>query len=127
MRLLFNRLVQVVDELHRDAVSPPQRAVLEYILRNGPATVPMIARARNVTRQHIQGIANELFKQQLLLPVPNPAHRRSPTLTLTEAGHSRILEIMAREVEHVAARLGDLDPEELRSAARTLAAVRERL
>ena len=35
-----------------------QRAVLEYLLINGPATVPAIARARRVTRQHMQALVN---------------------------------------------------------------------
>jgi len=42
------------------------RAVLEGLDRSGPRTVPAMARARLVTRQHIQTILNELLERKLV-------------------------------------------------------------
>jgi hypothetical protein len=39
------------------------RAVLEFLSRHGPASVPQIARRRFVTRQHIQALVNGLMEQ----------------------------------------------------------------
>jgi DNA-binding MarR family transcriptional regulator len=128
VRLLYNRLVEVVHELHGDSgVSAPQRAVLEYLHRNGAATVPAMARARNVTRQHIQAIVNDLGETELVSPEPNPAHQRSPLITLTAAGRDAIEAILFRECEHLETRVGDLAEEDLRAATQTLAAFRQRL
>ena len=46
VRLLEHQLVRTVEVLHADlAVTAPRRAVLEYLHRHGPSTVPDIARA----------------------------------------------------------------------------------
>ena len=59
VRLLEHRLVQVAERLHTgDGVTIPGRAVLEYLLRCGTTSVPDIARARYVSRQHIQTIVD---------------------------------------------------------------------
>ena len=128
VRLLYNRLLQLLEELHRDSgITAPQRAVLEYLYRRGEATVPGIARARNVTRQHIQGIVNDLAESVLVEPRPNPAHQRSPLFTLTDPGRQAMTAILDRENRHLSAHLSDFDEDDLRHAARTLAELRHRL
>lgn len=128
VRLLFNRLIELVEELHRDSgVTAPQRAVLEYLHRHGEATVPDIARARNVTRQHIQGIVNDLARLALVEPRPNPAHQRSPLFVLADVGRRTMTAILDRERRYLEAHLGDLDEDDLRHAAHTLAELRHRL
>jgi len=128
VRLLNNRLIELVDELHRESgVTAPQRAVLEFVSRNGPATVPAIARARGVTRQHIQVIANELLAAGLLEPQPNPAHQRSPNYSLTNEGAEAISAVLLRERDYLVGHLDELDAERLDAAATTLADLRHAL
>ena len=128
VRLLNNRLIELVDDLHHDTgISAPQRAVLEFIHRDGPATVPTIARTRGVTRQHIQTISNELRALNLIEPLKNPAHQRSPLMTLTESGRETIERMLLREGEHLAGSVSDLDENRLLSAVQTLADLRHAL
>jgi len=128
VRLLNNRLVELVDELHDDSsITAPQRAVLEFILRNGPATVPTIARDRGVTRQHIQTISNELKSLDLIKPQQNPAHQRSPMHELTKAGRKTIDDLFERERDYLAARVSDLNENQLITTAQTLADLRHAL
>lgn len=128
VRLTYHRLVEVLPEVHGDlGVSPPQRAVLEHLHRHGPASVPAVARARNVTRQHIQTIVNDLRVQDLVWPEPNPAHQRSPLFTLTSRGEDTIADIVRRERDYLSPRLVDLDDGDLQAARRTLADLRHRL
>ncbi len=128
VRLLNNRLIELVEDLHRDSgISASQRAVLEFIHRHGPATVPTIARTRGVTRQHIQTISNELRTLDLVEPQENPAHQRSPMITLTHNGQRTIEHIFQREREHLAVNVSGLDDNQLRSAAQTLADLRHAL
>jgi DNA-binding MarR family transcriptional regulator len=128
VRLLNNRLIQLVEELHRDSgITASQRAVLEFVSRNGPATVPAIARARGVTRQHIQVIVNELMSADLVEPKPNPAHQRSPNYALTETGQHTIDALLEREGDYLSAHLDGLDSERLAAAAATLAELRHAL
>ena len=51
VRLAYQSMVRLGEKAHRRrAVTLPMRAVLEYLDRNGRATVPGIARDRGVTR-----------------------------------------------------------------------------
>ena len=128
VRLLRNRLVEVSAELNaRSGISPPQRAVLEQLHRSGAETVPGIARARNVTRQHIQTIVNDLVALGLAELEPNPAHQRSPLITLRESGSRAITEILADESRYLADHLAGVDVRAVRAATSTLADLRRRL
>jgi DNA-binding MarR family transcriptional regulator len=66
--------------------STPRLSVLSEIARRGPLTVAQIAKARQVARQGVQRLADELAKNGLVGCVKHPAHRRSPLLPLTPAG-----------------------------------------
>lgn len=128
VRLLFHRAVQVGEGLHaREPVTLGMRAVLEYLLLNGPATVPQIARRRLVTRQHIQTLVNQLLEQELVARAPNEAHRRSSLVALTPAGRRLIERMRSREARLYARAAADLDRRSVGAATRTLADVRAAL
>ena len=98
VRLLYHRIVQVGEQLHADeSVTLGMRAVLEFLLRNGPTTVPDIARSRSVTRQHIQILVNDLLQQNLAAIEDNPQHKRSSFVTLTKKGERVIRRMRKRE------------------------------
>lgn len=125
VRLLDHRLVQVAQALHAEApVSVPGRAVLEFLHRNGPATVPEVARARYVTRQHIQAIVDGLLDGGFVATEANPAHRRSSLVALTPVGEQAITAMHARERQALRRRLRGIDAGDVRAAAELLAAVR---
>lgn len=60
--------------------------ILHTLMREGPMTVPQIARMRPVARQHIQVLANELSEEGLIAFESNPAHKRSRLLVVTPEG-----------------------------------------
>jgi DNA-binding MarR family transcriptional regulator len=97
VRLLEHRLVQVVEALHGNSVSVAGRGVLEYLRTRGPTTVPDLARARLVSRQHIQTVMDTLADSGLVVATVNPAHRRSPVFDLTVDGRSLIVDMHRRE------------------------------
>lgn len=128
VRLLHNQLIALAEELHRGSgVTASRRAVLEFIHQHGPSTVPTIARARGVTRQHIQAISNELRSLDLIESQQNPAHQRSPMIALTDDGRQTIDRMLEREGDYLTAHVSDLDENELWAAAQTLASVRHAL
>jgi DNA-binding MarR family transcriptional regulator len=75
------------------------RGVLESLSAGGAQTVPALARARPVARQHIQVLVNDLAALGLVEMRPNPAHQRSPLVQLTPLGEERFGEIRASEKE----------------------------
>jgi DNA-binding MarR family transcriptional regulator len=128
VRLLWHVMAQAAERLHeREPVTLGMRAVLEFLARNGPTAVPEIARSRQVTRQHIQALVNDLLELRLVSLDDNPAHRRSALVRLAPGGQS-VIDRMQRHERRFLDRL-DLEagPEDLRAAAATLSAIRKAL
>ena len=122
VRLSYQNAVRIGDRIHADEnVSMGMRAVLEFLFRSGPATVPDIARSRHVTRQAVQILANDLLQNRLIRQEDNPAHKRSSLLVLTNRGRELIERMRARESRLYCQAGESLDAGEIRSAAALLA------
>ena len=100
---------------------------LHSLAVDGPQTVPELARARPVTRQHIQQIANEAAADGLIEFIDNPAHKRSKLLRLTPKGDHVDAEMTERLKTFAGDLAEGLDAAELATAARVLNAVRAKL
>lgn len=126
-RLTIHRSVVAVESIHEgSAVSVPMRAVLEFLRREGSHTVSAIARARSVSRQHIQTLANELLDHRLVERIDNPDHRRAPLIALTDRGAAEIDQMHRRERSALEPLLLDRDEiteARLRDAADVLAEI----
>ena len=81
----------------KGAISGPRRTVLIALARSGPQTVAEMARTRSQSRQRLQPLVNRLVREGLLQFAPNPAHRRSPLVTLTASGRRSIQRMLAIE------------------------------
>jgi DNA-binding MarR family transcriptional regulator len=128
VRLLWNTLVQRGERLHEaEPITMGMRAVLEFLARNGPTSVPNIARSRRVTRQHIQVQVNALQDEGCVELLPNPAHRRSLLVASTPRGTRTLARMRDREAAVFADAPVTPSPAQLERAAGTLRAVREAL
>ena len=97
-RKLFHVLAQASSELSADTgITASMRAVMEELFPVAQLTVPEIARRKNVTRQHIQQIVNQLQDSGLVALADNPSHKRSPLIHLTSKGVTSFKQIAARE------------------------------
>ncbi|HEY7607806.1 MAG TPA: MarR family winged helix-turn-helix transcriptional regulator [Alphaproteobacteria bacterium] len=128
VRLCFQRLRAAGDTLHADlGISASLRAALETLYELGEDTVPEIARAKSVSRQHIQKIVDALLPLGHVTARANPGHRRSPLIALTAKGRRLFETMRQREAGVVAALAKRLDGAELAAALRTLAILAESL
>jgi DNA-binding MarR family transcriptional regulator len=118
-----NSVQTLLDQIHwlsaelkrRAAASPEQdklllaaRSVLQTLSDEGDSSVPAIAHVRNTTRQNIQIIANRLTELGLVEFVPNPRHKKSDLLHMTEKGAAVLSSAATQQaafVEDLAARL----------------------
>ena len=83
--MLFHALKHWSETVHTELdMTSAMRPVLELILIGGPATVPDIARARGVSRQHVQQQVDALLERSLAASQDNPAHKRSSMIALTD-------------------------------------------
>lgn len=127
-RHLFYALRDWTETLHFGVdITAGARSLLELLLREHSMSVPEAARARSVSRQLIQQQVDALLDRKLVQRKPNPAHKRSPLITLTDQGRALVQNMRADEL-HASSRLqaGTSDTA-VRDAAQVLAAWAEAL
>jgi DNA-binding MarR family transcriptional regulator len=128
VRASFSRLRQFADAMHADlSVTASMRAVMEAVAEQGAQPVPRIARAKGVSRQHIQVNVDALRARGLVEAHENPGHKRSTLVALTPKGRNLFEEIRRRERAALEALVGGLRVEEIEAGARALSALRQRL
>ncbi len=100
---------------------------LHSLAVDGAQTVPQLARARPVSRQHIQQIANEAEADGLIEFVENPAHKKSKLVSLTDGGRA-LHQKMTAEFAQVAGKLAEgMSTQDLEVTGRTLNQLRSKL
>ncbi|MGH8550614.1 MAG: MarR family winged helix-turn-helix transcriptional regulator [Blastocatellia bacterium] len=70
--------------------------LLRMLKTEGPQTVPDVARARSVSRQYIQKLANELIAEGWVALEDNPLHKKSRLMVLTDQGEAKLEEMTQR-------------------------------
>ncbi len=121
VRSLFHVLGDAISTLHKSTgITAGMRGVLESVISGGPQTVPQMARARPVSRQHIQCLVNDLLWLKLVEYADNPAHRRSKVVRATQEGGRLFARLRKGEVEAFGQLSLDLTSEELDSATGVL-------
>lgn len=123
--LFFHRLKIVADEVHHQGeTSGPLRGLLRSLDKLGAQTVPQMARARAVSRQHVQILVNQLAAAGHIEYVANPAHKRSPFVRLTPRG-KKTVDAMNRHEARLLARADiGVSDKKMHEAAETLRIVR---
>ncbi len=101
--------------------------ILQVLERAGAQTVPQIARARSTSRQTIQLLVNNLEQEGLVESAPNPAHKRSELVRITESGRKLLALEFEKEQEFLAQLAAGLSAEAVRRSTELLRALRESL
>lgn len=101
--------------------------LMKSLQQNGPQTIPELARSRPVSRQHIRQLAHSLIGKGWIKTVPNPDHKRSFLLQLTDTGEQAV-HSMDQQIESILADgLGELPPEQIEVTIETLRVLADRL
>ena len=128
LRVCFNRLKRVADEMHRDlGINASMRAVMEALADEDQQSVPQIARGRGVSRQHIQVNVDALLRAGMVEQRENPKHKRSPRIALSAKGSETFQAIRNREVEIIESLARGISEETIDAAFTALSALNEGL
>jgi DNA-binding MarR family transcriptional regulator len=135
LEVLFAEATALANQLRSTAASVPRQthspvrgwSVLQVLDRQGPLTVPAIARIRTVSRQSIQTLVNRLEAHGCVALTANPAHKKSGLVHLTDRGQRLLAAVTARESKSSDALLPYVSETRLVSAARLLRQLRELL
>lgn len=126
VRLTMHALVQSFEKLHEGKdISLSMRAVLEFLSKEGPSTVPEIARSRHVSRQHIQLLANSLIELGMVHEIDNPAHKKSKQLSLTQLGVRNFSRMKEAELDSLKKANWKVSAQQLKSSSQVLKKIRE--
>ena len=98
---------------------------MQILGRWGPQTVPGIARRRGLSRQNIQIQINRLESKGLVALAPNPAHKRSGLVELTDRGRALLASVMEQEASSLESLLSHVSQAGLVPATRLLRRLRE--
>jgi len=127
-RRLFHVLKEWTEALHFGVdITAGMRALLELLLREGSMSVPDAARARAVSRQLVQQQVDALGDRKLVQREPNPAHKRSPLIGLTDRGRALIQNMRADELHALSRLQAGTSDSAIRDAAQVLGAWAETL
>ncbi len=121
IRRLFRSMAQTAD-VYLDAIgiSVADRAVLEFLHPTHKLSVPEIAARYHVSRQHVQVTVNRLFEKGLIESMPNPRHKRSALLQLTDAGRAVFAGVRHNETEILERLFADISQADVDTTAATL-------
>ncbi|MGW8066124.1 MarR family winged helix-turn-helix transcriptional regulator [Streptomyces ziwulingensis] len=118
---LYRRAQRSVEQgLTADGLSVGVRAVLALLHRHGPMTVPQMGRAQAISRQFVQRMVNEAAAQDLVESIPNPSHRRSSLIRLTDRGRVTVTAVLDREHRLLREVGGDLTDADVDTCLRVL-------
>jgi DNA-binding MarR family transcriptional regulator len=121
VRRLFRAMGQTATAYLDDlGVTAAERAVMEFLFRNTRMTVPEMARAYDVSRQHIQASVNTLLEKELVVLEDNPAHKRSPFVVLSEKGKRLFAGIAKKDDELIEATFATIGKPDRKTTRQTL-------
>jgi DNA-binding MarR family transcriptional regulator len=118
---LYRRAQRRVEhDVPSEGLSVGVRAVLIMLREHGPMTVPRMGRAQALSRQFVQRMVNEAAARRLVEVAPNPAHKRSSLIRLTDEGRAAIDTVVDRERAMLAQVGGGLTDADLSGCVRVL-------
>lgn len=86
---MYFRIEAITQATAGFATAGGEWGVLRTLVKEGPLTVPEMARSRPVSRQHCQTICNALESQGLVEFIENPKHKKSKLVRATKKGRDR--------------------------------------
>jgi DNA-binding MarR family transcriptional regulator len=118
---LYRRVQRKVEQAEPvEGISVGVRAVLDLLRGHGPLTVPQMGRAQALSRQFVQRMVNDAAAHGLVESIPNPAHKRSPLIRLTDDGRAAIDAVTAREHALLRQVRGNLTEADVQTCVRVL-------
>ncbi|SED88662.1 DNA-binding transcriptional regulator, MarR family [Streptomyces sp. 2112.3] len=125
---LYRRTQRKVEQdVSVEGLSVGVRVVLNLLREQGPMTVPQMGRAQALSRQFVQRMVNDATAHGLVESAPNPAHKRSSLIQLTEQGRFAITTVIDRERAVLRQVGGDLTDAEVDACLRVLSRLLELL
>jgi DNA-binding MarR family transcriptional regulator len=94
--------------------------LLSMVKTNPPMTVSDAARARSVSRQYMQKLANQLIAEGMIEMIDNPTHKGARKMQILPRGNQYLKDTRASFNEFLKQNAPGMDPESVSQACKTL-------
>lgn len=122
---VYFRMYALTEAITGFAQAGGDYGLLRLLIRDGPQTVPELARSRPISRQHCQTIINGLAKGGYIEFVKNPRHKRSHLIRVTKRGHASFEEQTKRFLTVSAVYAGHFEEADVQAAIDVLTRARD--
>ena len=102
IRINYQLLKKGVEFVHKGSdLSVGVRGIIEIISDQGAMTVPHLAKLRHMSRQSIQVMVDQMQKVGWVETKPNPFHKKSSLIELTDEGKKAFKNMQDQEIKHM--------------------------
>lgn len=97
-RAFMNQMNELVDQIHQDyGINSCSRGVMLILKSEGLRTIPQLAKNTQRSRQYLQKMITQMQKIGLINLIPNPDHKTSNLIELSEHGKQILVEMLDAE------------------------------
>ncbi len=102
IRINYQLLKKGVEFVHKGSdLSVSVRGIIEILNDNGGMTVPHLAKLRHLSRQSVQVLVDQMQEQGWVESKPNPFHKKSSLIELTDEGKRAYKNMQDQEIKHM--------------------------
>lgn len=128
IRVNYQLLKKGVEAVHKGGdVSVGVRGIIEIINDNGGMTVPHLAKLRHQSRQSVQVMMDQMQEMGWVEAKPNPFHKKSLIIELTEEGKKAYKNMQEQEIKHMKKLNIDVPAKKLEEALKLVEHINEKI
>jgi DNA-binding MarR family transcriptional regulator len=102
IRVNYQLLKKGVEFVHKGTdLSIGVRGIIEILYDQGGMTVPHLAKIRHLSRQSVQVMVDQMIENGWVETKPNPFHKKSMIIELTDEGKKAYKNMQEQEIKHM--------------------------
>lgn len=128
IRTNYQLLKKGVEFVHKGSeLSVGVRGVIEILSDTGGMTVPHLAKIRHLSRQSMQVMVDQMQKSGWVEAKPNPFHKKSSLIELTDEGRKAYKNMQEQEIKQMRRLDIDVPTKKLEDALRLMEHINKRI
>lgn len=128
IRVNYQLLKKGVEFVHKGSdLSVGVRGVIEILSDEGGMTVPHLAKIRHLSRQSVQVLVDQMIETGWVQTKPNPFHKKSMLIELTEEGKKAYRNMQEQEIKHMKKLDIDIPQKKLEDALKLMEHINQKI
>lgn len=128
IRINYQLLKKGVEVVHKGSdLSVGVRGIIEILHDTGGMTVPHLAKIRHLSRQGVQVLVDQMQEQGWVESKPNPFHKKSSLIDLTDEGRKAYKNMQEQELKQMRRLDIDIPTKKLEEALKLVTHINEKI